>query len=183
MTVRQMIGACVLLLLISAPARSQPPAGSFEQLLADGAISLNQPVHVTDAWGYRIKGRLVDLRPGSLVLMQGSQRMELREAEVNRIQRGDTVLDGLLLGLGGGVAAAAFAPHLFCDMPDPECAAIVYLAIGLPAIAGGTVAGALIDAAVKKTVFRFAGAQGTVRIHVSPVLDGRRAGALATIRF
>lgn len=183
MTVRQMLGACVLLLMIAAPALSQTPAGSFEQLIADGTLSLNQTVHVTDAWGYRVKGRLVELRPGGLVLMQGPQRVELAEADVSRVQRGDSILDGLLLGLGAGVAASRFAPHLFCDMPDPECAAIVYVAIGLPSIAGGAVAGALIDAAVKKTVFQFGGTRSTLRINVSPVLGSQRAGALATIRF
>jgi hypothetical protein len=183
MTVRHMIGAGVLLLLISAPALSQTPAASFEQLIAEGAISPNQTVRVTDAWGDRVKGKLVELRPGSLVLMQGSQQIQMAEADVSRIQRGDSVLDGLLLGLGAGVGAAWFAPHVFCDLPDDECAAIVFLAIGVPSIVGGTVAGALIDAAIKKTVFQFAGTRTAVRIHVSPLLGGRQAGALATIRF
>jgi hypothetical protein len=48
------------------------------------------------------------------------------------------------------------------------------LRIGLPSIAAGTVAGALVDAAIKKTVFRFAGPLGSARIQVSPVLGGRR---------
>ena len=38
MTVQQLIGACVLLLMISAPGLAQTPAGSFEQLIAEGAI-------------------------------------------------------------------------------------------------------------------------------------------------
>jgi hypothetical protein len=183
MTVRHVIGACVLLLMMSAPALSQTPATSFEQLAADGDIPLHQTVYVTDAWGNRIKGKLVDLRSGSLVLMQGAQRIELTEADVSRIRRRDSVQNGLWLGLGAGVAAAWLAPHLVCDLPDPECAAIVFVAIGLPSIAAGTVAGAVIDSAIKKTVFESAGTRGTARIHVSPVLGGRRVGALATIRF
>jgi hypothetical protein len=140
-------------------------------------------VYVTDAWGNRVKGRLGELRPGSLVLMQGSETIPMTEAEVSRIQRGDSLQEGLWLGLGAGVAGAWLAPNLLCDLPDDECAAIVFAAIGLPSIAAGTVAGALIDAAMKKTVFQIAGTGGSVRIQVSPVLGGRRAGALATIRF
>jgi len=183
MMIRQLIGACVLLLMISAPARPQTPAASFEQLIAEGVIQPQQTVYVTDAWGQRVKGRLGEVRPGSLVLMQGSQKIQMTEADVSRIQRGDSLQDGLWLGLGAGVAAAWMAPYLFCDLPDDECAAIVFAAIGLPSIAAGTIAGALIDAAIKKTVFQFAGTRGSVRIQVSPVLAGRRAGALATIRF
>lgn len=183
MPVRQLIGACVLLVMISAPALAQTPAGSFEQLIADDAIKPRQTVYVTDVWGHRVKGRLFELRPGSVVLMQGSQTIEMNEADVSRIQRRDSVQDGLWLGLGAGVAAAWVAPHFFCDSPDPECAAQVFAAIGLPSIAGGMVAGALIDAAIKKTVFRFGGRRETVRMQVSPVIGDRRAAALATIRF
>ena len=183
MSIQRLIGACVLLLTISAPALSQTPASSFEHLIADDAIRPHQTVYVTDAWGHRLKGRLGQIRPGTLVLIQGSRRIEMTEAHVDRIQRGDSLQNGLWLGLGAGVAAAWIAPHLVCDLPDDECAAIVFATIGLPSIAAGTVAGALVDAAIKKTIFQFAGMRDSARIQVSPVLGGRRAGVLATIRF
>lgn len=183
MTARQAIGACVLLLMFSAPALPQTPAASFGELITQGAIQPRQTVYVTDVWGNSVKGRLGELRPGSLVLMQGSRTIQMVEADVSRIQRGDSLANGLWLGLGAGVAAAWIAPHLFCDLPDDECAAIVFAAIGLPSIAGGAVAGALVDAANRKTVFQFAGTRRSARLQVSPVLGRRRAGALATIRF
>ena len=183
MTVRQLMGACVLLLTMSSPALPQTPAASFEQLIAEGGIRPRETVYVTNAWGHRVKGRLAELRPGSLVLMQGSRRLQMTEADINRIERGDSLQNGLWLGLGAGVAAAWIAPHLFCDLPDDECAAIVFAAIGLPSITAGTVAGALVDAALKKTVFQFTGTRGSARIQVSPVVGGRSAGVLATIRF
>lgn len=183
MTVWQLIGACALLLMIAAPALAQTPAASFEQLIAEDAIEPHQIVYVTDARGYRVKGRLGELRPGSLVMRQGSRTIQMTEADVKRIERGDSLQSGLWLGLGGGVAAAWIAPHLFCDLPDEECAAIVFAAIGLPSIACGTVAGVLVDAAMRKTIFQFAGTRGSARIQVSPVLGGRRAGVLATLRF
>ena len=183
MSIQRLIGACVLLLTISTPALSQTPASSFEHLIAENAIQPHQTVYVTDAWGHRLKGRLGQIRAGSLVLMQGSQEIEMTEAHVDRIQRGDSLQNGLWLGLGAGVAAAWIAPNLFCDLPDDECAAIVFAAIGLPSITAGAVAGALVDAALKKTVFQFTGTRGSARIQVSPVLGGRSAGVLATIRF
>ena len=165
------------------PALPQTPAASFEHPIAEDAIQPHETVYVTDAWGHRVKGRLGELRPDRLVLMQGSRKIQLTEADVNGIQRGDSLQNGLWLGAGAGVAAAWIAPRLFCDLPDDECAALVFAAIGLPSIAAGTVAGALVDAAIKKTVFQFAGTRGSAQIQVSPVLGGRRAGAVATIRF
>jgi hypothetical protein len=161
MTIRRCISACVFLLMISAPALAQTPAGSFEQLIADGTIKPRQTVYVTDVWGHRVKGKLFELRPGSLVLMQGSRTIEMSEADVSRIQRRDSVQDGLWLGLAAGVAAAWVAPHFFCNLPDPECVAPVFAAIGVPSIAGGTIAGALIDGAIKKTVFQVSAARST----------------------
>ncbi|HWP98978.1 MAG TPA: hypothetical protein VNK92_00785 [Vicinamibacterales bacterium] len=183
MTVRRLIGACVLLLMTSAPAPAQAPAASFEQLIAAGAVRPRQTVYVTDARGHRIKARLGELRLDRLVLTQGSRTIQLAEADVHRIERGDSLANGLALGLGAGVAAALIAPHLTCDLPDDWCAVIVLLTIGLPSIAAGAVTGVLVDAAIRKTVFQFAGARGSTRIQVSPVLGRRRAGALATIRF
>jgi hypothetical protein len=182
MTLRQLAAASVVVLAISAPALAQTPA-SFEQVIAESAIQPQQTVYVTDVWGQRVKGRLGELRPESLWLMQGSQKIEMREADVYRIERRDSIQNGLWLGVGAGVAAAWAAPRLFCDLPDDECAAIVFAAIGLPSIAVGTVTGALVDAAIKKTVFQIPGTRGSARIRVSPVLGGRRAAAVATIRF
>ncbi len=127
---------------------------------------------MTNAWGRRIKGRVGGLRSDRLVLRQGS-----------RIDRGDSLQNGLWLGVGAGFGAALTTPYLFCDMPDDECGAIVFTAIGLPLIAGGAFTGALVDAAIRKTVFRFAGTRGIAGFQVSPLLGDRRAGALATIRF
>ena len=183
MTVRRMTGACVLLLLFSTPALPQGPATSFGQLIAEAAVRPDQTVYVTDVWGRRAKGKLDELRPGSILLTQGSQTLRLAETDVSRIQRGDSLANGLLLGLGAGLAAAWIAPHLVCDLPDDECAGIVFGAIGLPSIAAGAVTGAVVDAANRKTVFQSAGPWGTARIRVSPLIGGRRVGALATVRF
>ena len=182
MTARHLIGACVLFLMIPSPAVSQP-AASFEQLIAESAIEPRETVYVTDEWGRRLKGKLLELRPGTLVLRQGSTQIPMTESTVSRIQRADSLQNGLWLGVGAGIAAAWIAPHLACDLPDDECAAIVFAAIGLPSIAGGAVAGALVDAAITKTVFQSAGTQNSVRIRVAPALGGHAAGVLATIQF
>ena len=183
MTIRQSIGGCVLLLMFSSPALPQTPAASFDGLIAEGGLRLGETVLVTDVWGHRVEGRLAELRPGTLVLTQGTLMLEMAEANVVRVQRRDSIQNGLWLGLGAGIAAAWITPNVFCDLPDDECAAIVFSAIGLPSIAGGALAGALVDAVIKKTVFQSRGGPGSARIQVTPMLGAGRAGALATIRF
>lgn len=182
-TGRRLITAGVFVLINTASALAQTPAASFQQLITEGAIQSDQIVYVTDMWGQRVKGRLSELRPGSLVLIKGSEKIPMTEALVHRIQKGDSLQNGLWLGIGAGIAAAWAAPHLVCDLPDDECAGIAFGAVGLPSIIGGAVIGLLVDAAIKKTVFKFAGPRGAARIQMSPMLGGGRAGAVATIQF
>jgi hypothetical protein len=62
-------------------------------------------------------------------------------------QRRDSLVNGMLIGAGIGAAAGMLvAPRAFCGAHDTECATIVRVAIGLPAIAGGLGVGALVDA-------------------------------------
>ena len=61
-------------------------------------------------------------------------------------QKRDSVWEGILIGAGiGAVAGMLIAPPAFCGSHDSECATIVRVAIGLPAIAGGIGIGALVD--------------------------------------
>ena len=58
----------------------------------------------------------------------------------------DSLWNGMLIGAGIGAAVGMLiAPPASCGQHDTECATIVRVAIGLPAIAGGIGLGALID--------------------------------------
>lgn len=64
---------------------------------------------------------------------------------------GDKLWNGMLIGAGVGAAVGMLiAPPAFCGNNDSECAAIVRVAIGLPAIAGGVGIGALVDGLHKR---------------------------------
>jgi len=88
---------------------------------------------------------------------------------------GDSLRNGILIGAGvGAVVGMVLAPPAFCGGNDSECAAIVRVAIGLPAIAGGVGIGALVDGLHKRdsavpftngrsTKPRLSGVQMTVR--------------------
>jgi hypothetical protein len=58
----------------------------------------------------------------------------------------DPLWEGMLIGAGVGVLVGmVVAPRAICDLPDPECDAIVKVVIGLPAIGVGIGLGALAD--------------------------------------
>jgi hypothetical protein len=76
----------------------------------------------------------------------------------------DTIWNGILIGAGiGAVAGMLVAPPAFCGSNDSECAAIVRVAIGLPAIAGGIGIGALVDGLQSRRGTAVSGAQITWR--------------------
>ena len=76
----------------------------------------------------------------------------------------DRLWNGMLIGAGVGVAVGMLiAPQGFCGSNDSECAAIVRVAIGLPAIAGGIGIGALVDHLNSDRDHRPAGAQVSVK--------------------
>jgi hypothetical protein len=58
----------------------------------------------------------------------------------------DRLWDGILIGAGvGALVGLGLAPRAFCSRNDPECTAVVRVAIGLPAIGVGIGVGALAD--------------------------------------
>jgi hypothetical protein len=64
----------------------------------------------------------------------------------NQSGRRDSLWNGVLIGAAAGVVAGMLiAPPAFCGSHDSECATIVRVAVGLPAIAGGIGIGALVD--------------------------------------
>ena len=70
----------------------------------------------------------------------------LAQAQSHQTRDRDTLWNGILIGAGVGAAVGMLiAPPAFCGNNDSECAAIVRVAIGLPAIAGGVGIGALVD--------------------------------------
>jgi hypothetical protein len=111
--------------------------------------------------------------------MLRSDRETFAAADVRRLALGDSLVNGVLVGLGVGLTAAIASPYIWCDPPDPECSPRVFLAIGLPSIAAGVTAGALVDQAIRRTVYR----QSPGSVGVRPLLGPGTGGAAITITF
>ena len=91
-------------------------------------------------------------------------------------KRGDKLWNGMLIGAGVGAAVGMLvAPPAFCGNNDSECATIVRVAIGLPAMAGGVGIGALVDGLNKR--------ETAVPFPSSSRAKRRLSGLQMTVRF
>jgi hypothetical protein len=176
--------SALLLFLLPISATAQEAASSFDQLRASGLAKEGDTVDVTDASGARVKGRIADLGATSLVLLTGhSTRRDFSEMTVTKIQRRDSLANGILIGLGVGAALGVVSVNSLCNLPDPECAAIVTLAIALPSTAGGAILGAVVDGLIRKIVYIAPRPTHSVRLGLSLMQSRDRTGAAISVRF
>jgi hypothetical protein len=99
----------------------------------------------------------------------------------------DPVWEGLLIGGAiGGAIGLAVVPRAMRGRNDPECSAIVKVAIGLPLLAGGMVVGGLIDKFHQQGHLVWTSKNKRRVAEVDPVVRlGRRpgAGVQLSVRF
>jgi hypothetical protein len=176
-------------------ANAQVVATSFEELRA--IVKPGDTVLVTEANGRKTRARLGELTPSSLEILvrktgpDGREtfvpQSRLAERDVRQIQidRGDSVLNGTLIGLAvvGGPWLLACNPATdWCYYND---GANLYR--GLALITSGIAAGigALIDAGIRERVLVYyqTPARGSSGIAVSPFASKSAAGMQLTWRF
>jgi hypothetical protein len=195
---RSMASILVLLpLLLVTPrnASGQVVATSFEELRT--LVKSGDTIYVTEANGRKTKARLGELTQSSLELLvrktapDGREtfvpQSRLAERDIRQIQieRGDSVLNGTLIGLAvvGGPWLLACNPATdWCYYND---GANLYR--GLALITSGIAAGigALIDAGIRERVLVYYQAPGrqSQRVHLSPFVSKSAAGVQMSVRF
>jgi hypothetical protein len=178
---RAAVGLLTLtILLLPAEVRSQEVAGSLDQLRASGLLKPGDAVYVTDSNGQRTKGMIRDLSATSLSLMAGQDTLNVTAMNVSKIERQDSLENGILIGLGIGVAVTA----VWCKAdPDPEHCPYIVGYFGLPAIAGGTILGAIFDAFIHKTLYLAPAASASSRLRLSPILSNDQKGMSIFVGF
>lgn len=170
----------VAALLAAVPAFAQ--TDSLSGLRASGTVHVGDTVVMTDSYGRRAKGKISDLTDSSLVLMgdRGAPRT-FNAAGITKIQRDDSVANGILIGLGAGYVAALTTVRAICSSPDPECETIVAFYIGAPIVAGSTVIGGVTDMLIRKTVYMAPNARA--RLSVVPLVTKERKGVALSLSF
>jgi len=166
-------------ILAPSPTSAQTIANSFGELQT--VLKKGQTITVTDASGERVKGKVADVSPSSLVAFIPEARM-FAEGSVTEIRiAADSLKNGTLIGLGvgGGVGVAVILAK--CDNGS-DCSYALKVAAGYAGI--GAAIGAGIDALLYKggrVVYR--SRQQTHSLSVSPLLGKERQGALVSFRF
>lgn len=175
-------GLCMLMVIgwVSSVSAQTIPR-SLTELATSGLVKSGDSVYVTDLTGQRNKGRLESISAQSVTLLMNGEKRQFAGGDVREIQRRDSVENGLWIGIAAGVAVAALAPRLVCDLPDPECAPIAVGVIGLPAISVGAIVGALVDAGIRASVYRAPGPHSPSR--VTAFVAPSRVGVLVSSRF
>ena len=192
-----------LALLMSLPlvfvaphrANAQILATSFEQLRA--IVRAGDTVIITDASGRKSKGRLGQLSASTLELLvrqagpDGREtlvpqsRLSERDVRQIHVDRGDSVLNGTLIGLAvvGGPWLLACNPATdWCYYND---GANLFRVIALVTSGIGAGIGALVDAGIRERVlvYHHPETRGFSGIGVSPFASKTAAGMQLTWRF
>jgi hypothetical protein len=170
-----MVAAAVL----PKTAHGQTPAHTFDGL--EETVRRGDTVVVTDETGRTTKGTVSDLTGSALTLTVGKETptQVFTPDRTTRIVRRDSLQEGILIGLGAGVVVSWTMIRSTCGPPgfDPECSANMFVATVPLSLGVGGGVGALVDAAIRKTVYRSQRSQVTF----VPVVSGDQRGALVSI--
>ena len=160
-------------------------ARSVEQLQL--LVQPGDRVAVVDTGGTQVTGRIAEMMPSLLSLLDGGNRRDFREGDVMTIRqrRGDPLGNGALAGLGVGASMGAVGMLLACTTIDCSGSwAAVPIVIGLYGAMGAGV-GVAIDAAVRheQVIYSRRQAGTSAGVTLVPLLERERMGLLARVQF
>ena len=155
-------------------------ATTLQQLSTSDEVEAGDPITVATTSGTRVKGRLQQISQSEILVERDGRPVSITASDIRVIEHRDSIADGMLIGLGAGVAAALVTTYSMCGSNDSECSAIVNVVVGVPVSIGGAALGALTDSWIRKTVYR---GRSDVTLHVQPLLSRQTRGALLAIRF
>ena len=137
-------------------------------------------MYVTDARGERSKGRVTDLSATSLTVMREKDTRDFSGTNITKIEQRDSVENGIWVGLGIGVGLTT----IVCKVdPDPEHCPYIVGHFGLPAMAGSTILGAVVDAWVRRTLYLAPSGIRSSRVRVSSSVSDAEKSVLLSITF
>ncbi|MCY4027537.1 MAG: hypothetical protein OXH75_14660 [Acidobacteria bacterium] len=174
-----------LTLLVAVVGAASPIAaqetGSLEELSRSGALQEGDRIYVTIGDGRRLKGTLLGLSPTMLAITKGDAHVTVPAADVRRIERGDSLANGVLIGAGIGAALTCMA-HRGCGSSPIAVTTHVLFdhgAVGLLLLGAGV--GALVDARWHRTLYDVP--FGTAQLSIDPIVSRERAGAGLTVKW
>ncbi len=141
---RESLWFWILVLLAPAVALAQPAAARPPPPLPD-LVKPGDRLFVTYPTGVEVEGRLLRVSPEELVLLVGNDEHAFRRERIGRIEKRDSLWNGLLVGAVPGALIGAAGGAFECD---PHCGHNVATgALVVGAIGGGV--GVLVDFVAK----------------------------------
>lgn len=175
------LGILILALLaLPVAASGQDAATSLEELFRSGELRRGDGVYITDPDGRRVKTDVTDVSPSLLTVTDGQDTWTLSEMEVSKIERRDSLQNGIWIGMAAGVGtlvAICNSRGGWLKISDDECPYIVQH-WGIPGVAATAIAGAIVDAHITKTLYE---SPGAARLSVAPLLARERIGAQLSV--
>ena len=159
----------VAFLLMTGTAMAQVPPG-----FASERLQVGRKVAITDEQGDRITGRVTQLTADAITIEHARAARGVPFKQIVRVEEVDDLKNGMLVGLGIGVAL--FTLEAILARSDGfELTPAGYAVIGSIYAGLGAGAGAGIDALVggNRTIYR---RNGSGRVSVAPTLRPDRAG-------
>jgi hypothetical protein len=172
----------IMAVSVASGCAQKTPVSSFADL--PDRIRPGHTVYVTDTQGEETRGRLHDLAPSALTVSATGNVMRISADRVMAIDRhGDSLWNGLAIGLGVGTAMALLADQREVPCTGERTGVCRDAQIGsrLGAIAAFGAIGTGVDALVRRRtpVYRAPAQRSTVSLSPSP----RRAAVTLRLRF
>lgn len=173
----------VLLVLVTVPQAhaQQRTARSFEQLRF--LVKPGDGISITNDAGEKVDGHLVSLTDTELVLASDGARRSFQAGEALRIRqrRGDSLSNGIWIGVGVGIGLVTLAAA--ADESGTLSPGLVVAAGAIYAAMGAGV-GAGVDALIRsrQTIFDTTVTSGA-SVAITPMLGPRLLGARVGWRF
>ena len=172
---------CWMLVALPVETKAQEAARSLAELMGAKGTFVGEDVYITRATGRPISGAIADLSPDALSVTSGAQTWRLRDADILRIERGDSLENGVGLGLLLGIGAVLMT-GITCKATQQnteQCAYVVAYST-IPTVVVGGVVGAVVDAKIRQTLY-VAGMPGSARLGVRPMLSRNSMGAAVAL--
>ena len=160
---------------LARQAAAQPPAPAAPAVSSQTFAPLtaklrgDESLTVTDVNGQRFKGRLTRISADQLTVLSRERSRTFRVSDVDRIEKRDTILNGLGIGAAAGALTAMLVVTNDCGA-DSECGFYESIAFYPLFGGGGAAIGAVVDALITKTLFTRT--SGAVHLAVQPMPRG-----------
>lgn len=160
---------------VASLATAQTPS-DFQGLAA--TVHPGERVIITETGGRTYTADVIETSPSTLTVRGRRQRAArvLTPADIAKVHRPDSVMNGVLMGMAGGVLVAAVSCSGAGGEWGEACLPVTSLAL-LPL---GGLFGALVDASMHRRLYVAPLPPGTIRLGLRPRRGGMMASASIT---